>query len=363
MLDLSHIPAVDGHAHLFDLEPLERDPADVLTLSLHHPPREQRTATLWYRRTMRLLARELGVSDPARAWAARQAAAGADYAAYVRRLFTGARIEALLIDVGYQPASVGLAEFRTFAPCRVEYMYRLETVVDELWRERPGLAAAEARLESALSWARSELKVVAYKTIIGYRTGLAVDPAVSRDQAAAALRDGAEKPFRDWCLLTMLARARDYGLPVQVHTGFGESNICMERNNPLLLKPFLESGRCEGVNLVLLHGSHPYGFELGYTVAAYPNVYCEFSELIPFAQAGARRTLLDLLSMAPLNKVMYGSDGYILPEVHWSGAIAGREELGWVLGHLVERDFLDRDEAPSVAADILGGTARRLYGL
>lgn len=77
----------------------------------------------------------------------------------------------------------------------------------------------------------------------------------------------------------------------------------------------------------------------------------------------ARQALLNILSLAPLNKVMYGSDGFILPEVYWSGALGGREELGWVLDDLVRRDSLGRGEALAVAADILHGTARRLYRL
>jgi hypothetical protein len=49
--------------------------------------------------------------------------------------------------------------------------------------------------------------------------------------------------------------------------------------------------------------------------------------------------------MAPISKVVYGSDGYGLPEINYVGARLGKAALGQALGDLVEAGMLSPDEA------------------
>lgn len=364
--DLAGIPAIDGHCHFFDHELRDRDPASVLCLSLHDPPAEQRQSTLWFLRTMRVLAEYLGLeadAPPERVWAARMERAARDYRAYVAGLFAHARIGGLVVDTGYRPASVDPQAFRDFAPCPVAYLFRIESVLDDLWRRRPAWDAAEEEFLRALHAAAREPGFAGLKSIIGYRTGVAVDPTVTRRRAEQAYAAGEEKPVRDYFFLLAVEKAAELDVPLQVHTGFGESNNRVVNNNPVLLKEMLEAGRGRRTRLVLLHAGYPYAFEAGYMAHCYPNVYCEFSELIPFAQAPARAALAELLALAPLGKVMYGSDGYILPELHWSGALAGRQELAAAFEDLVRRGFLSVRQALAWAESILHRTASSLYGV
>jgi predicted TIM-barrel fold metal-dependent hydrolase len=94
-----------------------------------------------------------------------------------------------------------------------------------------------------------------------------------------------------------------------------------------------------------------------------PRVYCDVSEGIPFAANAARRILAEVLEMAPLSKVVYGSDGYSLPEINYVGAMLGKKALAGALQDLVDGGMLSVTEAHEAAAWILSTNARRLYGL
>ena len=96
---------------------------------------------------------------------------------------------------------------------------------------------------------------VGLKSIIAYRTGLAVGtprradaaPRVRPLRAEARARDGrirlAAKPLTDYLLLLALDAAARQALPLQLHTGFGDSDLDLLEANPLLLRPLLEERR------------------------------------------------------------------------------------------------------------------------
>lgn len=94
-----------------------------------------------------------------------------------------------------------------------------------------------------------------------------------------------------------------------------------------------------------------------------PRVYCDVSEGLPFAGQAARRIFAETLEMAPFSKVVYGSDGYTLPETYYVGAVLGKMALVQALESLVSDGFLSESEAQEAAGLILAGNARRLYGL
>ena len=94
-----------------------------------------------------------------------------------------------------------------------------------------------------------------------------------------------------------------------------------------------------------------------------PRVYCDVSEGIPFAGGGARRIFAETLEMAPISKLVYGSDGFALPEINYVSAMLGKRALAQALDDLVTGDLLSPAEASEAACLILADTARRLYRL
>ena len=166
---------------------------------------------------------------------------------------------------------------------------------------------------------------VAYKTILAYRTGLAVDPTVDVDAAQRSLDPdvrsaGRGKALRDLVLRTALARAADLARPMQIHTGFGDSEVRLAESNPLLLEELLRSPARAAARVVLIHGSFPWHQQAAYLAATKPNVWVELSLSNLFAPVGTAQRLVEILDLAPAARVLLGTDGHGNPETHWFAA-------------------------------------------
>lgn len=149
-------------------------------------------------------------------------------------------------------------------------------------------------------------------------------------------------------------------VPMQIHTGVGDFEVDLTRCNPILLYDFLRSPAYRSARVVLLH-CYPFMAEAGYMASMLPRVYCDLSEGVPFAAPAADRIYLTTLEMAPISKVMYGSDGFGLPELNFLGAKLGKLALARALDQLVGGGFLSLREAEEAAGLILAGNARALY--
>ncbi len=125
----------------------------------------------------------------------------------------------------------------------------------------------------------------------------------------------------------------------------------------------LEDRRWTTAQLVLLHMAYPYTREAAFMTAVWPQVHLDLSLALPFLGPGALFPLLEILSLAPLSKLMYGSDVSGLPELFALAAEWARATLGEALGWLVERDGLDERAAAAAGRAILSDNARALYGL
>jgi predicted TIM-barrel fold metal-dependent hydrolase len=372
-MDLSALPVVDGHCH-----PLLRDPnhvspgtfLDLFSEGRAGTMREHVTRTGYYRRALRTLGARLGVAPTPEAVLAARRHRGRDAA---RVEFAGAGIAALLVDTGY-PAEGGmpLAEMGEQLGCAVHEVFRIEACAERLLAERPAWGEFLERFRGAL--AEAARTCVAFKTIVAYRSGLDVRPwsdgevgAAYARAVAAAPRQGrprlTDKPLLDRLVEVTLEVARDTARPLQLHSGFGDPDVDLIRANPLLLRPILEDPRWASVRLVLLHMAYPYAREAAFMTAVWPQVSLDLSLALPFLGAGATSPLVEVLSLAPASKLMYGSDVAALPELFVLSAEWGRAALGEALSWLVDRHDLETPEAVAIGRAILAGNARALYGL
>ena len=372
-VDLSAIPVVDGHCH-----PLLRDPGDVAPGTLVDLFSEGRAGTMrahvrhtgYYRRAIRALAGRLGVEATAEAVLEGRRQLGLDTA---RGQFAAAGIAALLVDTGYPPdGGMPLVEMRRNLGCAVHEVFRIETCAERLLVQRLPFDDFLAAFRQALADAAPGC--VAFKTIVAYRTGLAVrrwsddDCRASYAGALAAIPpEGrprlADKPLLDRLVDTTLDFAQETSRPVQVHSGFGDPDIDLLAANPLHLRPILEDPRRASLRLVLLHMSYPYTREAAFMTSVWPQVHLDLSLALPFLGAGAVPPLVEILSLAPSSKLMYGSDVSALPELFALSAEWGRAALGEALGWLVERGDLESVEAGAIGRAILSDNARTLYAL
>ena len=376
MLNLSTIPIIDHHCHALlrnsgpftalEFQRFFTESSDA-TMRAQHVPN-----TVFYRWAIKELAAFLGCAPNADAvLTARAAIAPADLA---QRMFQDANIAMLLLDYGF-PSSENYSyqEVRSYLPCRIEPILRLETLAQDLLVQHDTfdqmLDAYVATVENARATGH-----VALKSIAAYRTGLNVQPA-ARDEAETifrtlketARREGkvrlAHKPLNDYLLLTALDIAEQQALPVQFHTGFGDNDLDMLLANPFHLRYLLECGKYNQVPFVLLHAGYPYVRELGYLAAVYPNVWMDVGLAIPHVSAEIPAVWRQALGLTPTSKILFSTDAYSIPEIFWLAARWGRWGLAKVLGELIELGALTEEEAVAAATQILYRNAAQLYGV
>ena len=324
---------IDDHAHPFALA---GGPLDLAALSLDvgtEPGAADRRQVLGPSRlfqellTVRL-ANHLGCRPDEVSEA--RAQASDDWASYVLGLFRDAGIKGIVMDPAWPPgAAEQLERYAELAGCPIYPILRLEPIVDRLINERAGAGEIVEAVGRAMGEAASR-GWVGFKTILAYRTGLAVNPDVTWQVAEASLRSDVPvrrrgKACRDLILREALAMAADLGLPFQIHTGMGDSKIRLAESNPLLLEDLLHSPQGSAGRIVLIHGSYPWTEELAYLAATSPNVWADLSLCNIFSPITTADRLLRLVDLAPTDRILLASDGYQEPELHWFGAVTLRD--------------------------------------
>jgi predicted TIM-barrel fold metal-dependent hydrolase len=373
-LELSGIPILDQHCH-----PLLRH-GDRLTTAAYQRlfsesgdadmHARHASATIFFRWAVKELARCLGCAPAVDAVVAARAALGGD--ALTARMFRDAHLGMLLVDHGHQTGeSYTHAEMTERLPCPVATILRLETLAQDLIVRHDTFGQVIDDFVATVEDAR-RAGHVALKSIVAYRTGLAVQIPTPGEAAAAfgpvkerAKREGrvrlADKPLNDYLVVRALEIAERDALPVQFHTGFGDGDLDLLTANPLHLRPHIE--RHPRVPFVLLHASYPYVRELGYLAAIHPNVHADLSLAVPFVAAGIPAVFREALALAPTTKLLFSTDAYSIPDLYWIAARWGRWGLGVVLAEMIGLGALVTDEALDIARQILGGNAARLYGV
>lgn len=294
-----------------------------------------------------------------------------DYTDYVKRLFNDCLLTTLVTDFGYPQPQVKISEFKQEIPVEVVPIYRIEPLILKLIESGCSWDEFKRLFDTTVANALEHEGYQGLKSIIAYRTGLDVSP-ISRnpDQgllALDAIRRGlggqATKKLRDHLLCRALELCMEYDVPMQIHTGMGDFEVNLILSRPALLIDLLRFPIFRGCKVLLVHSGYPYHAEAGYMANVLPRVYCDLSEGIPFAGNAARRIVAEVLEMAPLSKVVYGSDGYGVPEINYIGAKLGKQAVSKALQDLVEEGMLSQNEAQDAAVLILSENARRLYKL
>ncbi len=367
-MDLAGLPVIDQHAHNLARPEVVDGWAYVRswTESAHdeqivrHAPH-----ALAYRRSLRDVAALLGCEASEEAIVRTRRERGLEE--LTRRCFTAAGLEAVLMDDGFLPETVlPLDWHRSFV--RVHRVLRIEHLAEQLLAECESFHDFVDRFRSSID--PPPPGVVAYKSIACYRSGLGIElfqPGSAHAGFRAHKQRGgrlAMKALIDYLVCLTLQAAAHNGLPVQFHTGFGDPDLDLRLANPLHLRRVLEEPRLRGAAVVLLHASYPFSREAGYLASVYPNVYLDTGLAVPLLSvAGMRRTLGELLELAPFSKVLYSSDAHLIPELYYLAARWGRRVLGEVLEGAVADGDLGAAEAEEAARAVLADNARRLYRL
>src|SRR5436190_16514040 len=240
------IPLIDDHAHpMLSPQAVAREPFTRSFTVAHDPETIARHAphTLFYRQALRDLAAFLGCEPTEQAIvAARAAHPSGDH---LRRLLADARVEAVLLDDGYpRTGAFSVDEMAALGGVRAGRIVRIERLVEDLIPVHASLVAMREALTGELEQARPGL--VGVKSIVAYRTGLIIEPPApcEAEAALAAVRAAwggvpgrlAAKPLLDY-FVCAAAEWAAHGLPLQLHTGFGDRDVDLRLANPLHLRP------------------------------------------------------------------------------------------------------------------------------
>ncbi len=376
MIDLADVPIVDHHAHALKkiAEPMALGEFQGYFTESPDPLVKARDVpdTIIWQWGIRELAGYLNCEPTAAAVLAARNALPLPQLA--DDMWRDQNSETLLIDYGFRGAeNYTPEEMRAAFNQRVEMLLRLETFAQELILRHATFSQMLDAFVAGVEGARQSGHV-GLKSIIAYRTGLDID-WTTRDDAVRAFglvkdqadREGrirlANKPLNDYLVLTALEIANRQEMPIQFHTGFGDTDVNMIKANPLYMRPLLQSDQFRDVPFVLLHAAYPYVRQLGYLAAMYPNVYMDISLAIPFITTEIPRMIHEALALTPLTKVLYSSDAFSIPEIFWLANRWGRAALERVLSEIVAAGALTEAQARRAGELILSGNARRVYGL
>jgi predicted TIM-barrel fold metal-dependent hydrolase len=401
MIDIDQESLIDSHVHVYAPDSGDRDfdPLSTFTLGgddpdflqLRSEPRDPAIAkqllkntqsTMAFQQALSQLAAWFGCPRTAEAVLASRREAVRDFAVHVRQLLGDVRCSSMIVDMGH-PTGVDLDAFEALTGVDVYGIFRIEPLIAELWDQQNSLAGLVEAYSDALGQAGADPKVVGYKSIIAYRTGLAVEP-VSETAASAAFdrlkRSGAAdgllrrvqvpremvadvKSVRDHLLWRAFELSLDLDLAFQIHTGWGDQDIDIRSASPGLLADVLRDSRLRHLRIVLLHGAYPFYEEAAYLTNIFPNVYLDLSLLNPFLGLGVHRVVQSILDLAPFTKVLFASDAYGCPELQWVAARRGRAVLAAVIAEAIAGGILDPATGLIAARCILAGNARDVYRL
>jgi len=171
------------------------------------------------------------------------------------------------------------------------------------------------------------------------------------------------KNLEDYFTRLALTKAVELDVPFEFHTGIGDLDVVTDRCNPMLLGNLLKDENLRKAKVILLHGSYPYTAEAGWMAHFFPNVYLDCSILFFTHHRSAVRKVEEALEMAPYSKLLYSSDGGVLPETHWFGAISAKRAMRVVLENLIEAETLSEGDAVDLAERFFHGNAEKLFHL
>ncbi|HPX39904.1 MAG TPA: amidohydrolase family protein, partial [Candidatus Hydrogenedentes bacterium] len=204
--------------------------------------------------------------------------------------------------------------------------------------------------------------IAAVKIFLAYRRTLRFD-RVSKTEAARVfdriwlsqtqdLAFDDLKPLQDFMTRTLIGRAAERGLPIQIHTGLQEGNgNYLANSNPTLLTNVIME--FSDARFDLFHAGYPFTGELAAMAKYFPNVSADLCWVQAISPHVFKRTLHEWLDTIPANKIFAGGgDSNYVEGAHGHCTLA-RRLVAEVLAERVEQGAMDRAGALWYAGRIL----------
>lgn len=170
------------------------------------------------------------------------------------------------------------------------------------------------------------------------------------------------RPLDDWLFHTFINLARQYNLPVQLHTGHmaGIRNDVVKANAAHLLKVLeLHSD----VAFDLFHGNWPYMGEYLFIGKNYPNVYFNLCWVHTIDPLYSIELMKRAIMTVPHNKILvFGGDTNKIENTIGYLELT-KDNFAYALSELIEMDYLSENEARQIALDWFFNNPNQLFHL
>jgi uncharacterized protein len=307
----------------------------------------------------------LGAHAPADDYWARRSELGPDE--LTAAMLTRAGVSRWIVDTGFKGDLLTTPEQLTELSGRpASEILRLERLTEDLLETGTDPDDFPAAFRGALQDAADSPDVVGTKTIAAYRTNFDIDWARPTDvavveHARSLASQGSDLRVDSPVLIAFgVHEAAAHGLPVQVHVGFGDRDLDLNRTDPLLLLPLLRS--MTPVPVLLLH-CYPFHRQAGYLAQAFDHVNFDVGLAINYLGSRSAALVGEALDTAPFAKQLYSSDAFGPPELHLLGAVLWRRSMGLVLGEWVRTGECGEQDAITIVDMIGVRNAARVYAL
>jgi len=229
------------------------------------------------------------------------------------------------------------------------------------------LSDLDRALDDYTERARKAGKLVAMKSAMPYIRRLDFENSSYADaeRAFERMMQGQPqelKPLHDYLFHRFVQRAREFDLPVQLHTGYLAGNWGdPTQGDPTPLVPIFQ--RYRKVRFDVFHASWPYSGLLAAIGKALPNVWLDLCWAWSMNPARMERALDEWLAAVPHNKIFgFGADTGS-PFCTLGYAIQARLGIAAVLDRKVERGEYDLETAKQVARRIMHENGQEFYGM
>jgi uncharacterized protein len=282
-------------------------------------------------------------------------------------MLAGAGVSRWIVDTGFKGDLLTTPEQLAELSGRpASEILRLERLTEDLLETGTDPDDFPAAFRAALQDAADSPDIVGTKTIAAYRTNFDIDWSRPTDVAvvehARSLASHGNDLRVDSPVLIAFGvhEAAEHGLPVQVHVGFGDRDLDLNRTDPLLLLPLLRA--MTPVPVLLLH-CYPFHRQAGYLAQAFDHVNFDVGLAINYLGSRSVALVGEALDTAPFAKQLYSSDAFGPPELHLLGAVLWRRAMGLVLGEWVRTGDCAEQDAIAIVDMIGVHNAARVYGL
>ncbi len=229
------------------------------------------------------------------------------------------------------------------------------------------LSDLDAALDAYTEKAAKAGKLIGMKSAMPYSRRLSFENSsyAEAERAFECVMQGRQtdlKPLHDYLFHRFVQRAREFDLPVQLHTGYLAGNWGdPSQGDPAPLVPIFQ--RYRNVRFDVFHAGWPYSEVLGAIGKAFPNVWLDMCWAWAMNATQMERMLGEWLSAVPHNKIFgFGGDTGT-PFCTLGYAMQARRGIANVLEAHVQSGLYDLATAKQVARRIMHENARGFYGM